>query len=145
MQDLNLKMIVKNLLAFCPKIATILPFGCKKENFIQIESVYAINTSMITNSQGVGNPAEKLYTNCNSVGYLPSRREKEILCEYAIVISHKSDSDGNAATSPLQSLAFYRSSTQFDNQFAYMYYFVRRVVYTDFRSISHQVRAVIRF
>jgi hypothetical protein len=107
------------------------------------------NTTKINNAQGAGNYAARLCANYNAGGYsdwyLPSLWELELLHKSAFLVSHKLANDGNTATTPLQALSSYWSSTQFDNQLAYMLYFAEGVVYLDFKTVSYRVRAVRRF
>jgi len=107
------------------------------------------NTAQIVGTQGAGSYAAKVCSDYMAGGftdwYLPSLWELNLLFQNAAMISFKLANDGNPGTSPLTATGSYWSSTQFDNELAYMIYFPDGTPYLDYKNKSYRIRAVRRF
>jgi len=107
------------------------------------------NTAQIVGTQGAGSYAAKVCSDYMAGGftnwYLPALWELNLLFQNAAMISFKLANDGNPGTSPLTATGSYWSSTQFDNELAYMIYFPDGTPYLDYKNKWYRIRAIRRF
>ncbi|MDX1686020.1 MAG: DUF1566 domain-containing protein [Saprospiraceae bacterium] len=107
------------------------------------------NTDRIVNNQGAGNYAASICRNYNGGGFsdwfLPSIWELNLLYQNGFVVSFKLDNDNDMNTAAISAGQSYWSSTQFDDDLAYMIYFANGTPYLDIKTNSYRIRAVRRF